>query len=414
MSWLVLHLESWVTKLTQRQLDPYINVHNSVVMSQNGEKPVFYEGWQQADVLRVKALARLEHLMAEGDHDPFFLMIAPTAPHVENQTAPPTPPSRYLDHFANLSLPYRDNFNPPNSQHKNRPSWWAGLPQLNSTQLAEAEMLYRRRSEALLGVNDIITDVVAALEAKGELENTYIVFSTDQGYHIGSHRDVGKCSPYIEDANIPFVVRGPGIPQGASSSLPGTITDLAPTFLDIAGLTGAERPQFLDGSSLLKFWENPHDMSLGKYREAINVEFWGRAFTELPTWTGGDGTDGLYLNNTYKTMRIVSEEYAWMYSRWCTGDTELYDSQNDPYELTNLAGSADPDVQRVASRLNALLMVMKSCEAETCRDPWSVIQPPQKPSASGGSSRAVNNLKDSLDPAYDDFFNSIPQVNIAE
>ncbi|KAI1846284.1 hypothetical protein JX265_010871 [Neoarthrinium moseri] len=399
--------------LASRHLDPYINVHNSIVMSQNGAKPLYYEGWQQLDVLRIKSLARLQHLMSEKDHDPFFLMIAPSAPHVENATDPPTPPSRYSGKFANLSLPYRPNFNPPDEQHQDRPSWWSALPRLNSKQIEEVELLYQRRAETMLGVDDIISDVVATLEKHGELDNTYIIFSTDQGYHLGTHRDVGKCSPYIEDANIPLVVRGPGVKQGAVSHLPSTVTDFAPTFLDIAGLANEKRPVFLDGTSMLQAWQNPHDSAIGKSKEAINVEFWGRAFSELPTWTGGgDGAPGLYRNNTYKTMRIVSEHYGWVYSRWCTGDTELYDSKNDPYELTNLANSTDPAIQRVKSRLNALLMVMKSCETETCRNPWNVIQPPKPNTAR--SCHAVSSLGDALDPAYDDFFATIPEVNIAE
>lgn len=389
------------------KLDPYINVHNSVVMSEDGAKPTYYHGWQQSDVVRVKALARLEHLIEQ--QDPFFLMVAPTAPHVENLTDPPTPPSRYVNKFANLTIPNRPNFNPPDELHKNRPSWWASLPRLNDTQLSETQLLYQRRVEALQGVDDIIEDVVNMLDAKGELDNTYIIFSTDQGYHLGTHRDVGKCSPYIEDANIPLVVRGPGIKEGQVSRIPSTVTDFAPTFLDITGLAEEARPPFLDGTSMLEAWENPDDLALGRAKEAINVEFWGRAFSEIPTWTGGDRRPGMYANNTYKTMRIVNEDYGYVYSRWCTGDTELYDTLNDPYEMTNLAGSTDPDTVRVMSRLNALLMVMKSCETDACRDPWSVIQPPQS-----GNATRVSSLAEALDPAYDDFFAAIPEVTIAE
>ncbi|KAF3017781.1 hypothetical protein E8E14_008686 [Neopestalotiopsis sp. 37M] len=387
-------------------LDPYINVHNSVVMSQNGETPVYYEGWQQSDVLRVKALARLEELTAQ--EDPFFLMIAPTAPHVENATDPPTPPSRYLDKYSNLTLRYRPNFNPPDELHQKRPSWWAGLPRLNSTQLDEVQRLHQRRQEALEGVDDIIEDTVRALEKAGKLDNTYIVYSTDQGYHLGSHRDVGKCSPYIEDANIPLIVRGPGISEGQVSNLPSTVTDFAPTFLEIAGLAQDDVPPFLDGTSMLEGWKDPLNLTIGRQKEAINVEFWGRAFTEIPTWTGGDNYPGVYRNNTYKTMRIVSDSYAYVYSSWCTGDVELYDSVQDPYELKNIANSTDANYQRVKLRLNALLLVMKSCEKDTCRDPWGVIQPPN------AAPERVSSLGDALDPKYDDFFATFPPVTIAE
>ena len=167
---------------------------------------------------------------------------------------------------------------------------------------------------------------------------------------------------------------------------------------------------------MLQLWHSPHDDALGRAREAINVEFWGRTATEIPTWTGGDGHPGVYLNNTYKTMRVVAEDYAWVYTKWCTDDEELYDSRNDPYELDNIAGSPDPYIQRVRSRMNALLMVMKSCEVETCHDPWKVLQPASHGDscASPGGARAINCFADALDPKYDDFFATIPAVNIAE
>ncbi|KAK7530036.1 hypothetical protein IWX49DRAFT_595429 [Phyllosticta citricarpa] len=85
----------------------------------------------------------------------------------------------------------------------------------------------------------------------------------------------------------------------------------------------------------------------------------------------------------------------------------IYDTKNDPFEMTNLADSTDPALMRVKSRLNALLMVMKSCEAETCRDPWSVLQP-------NSSQAQISSLDDALDPAYDAYFDAIPQVSIAE
>ncbi|KAI5917505.1 arylsulfatase [Camillea tinctor] len=297
-------------------------------------KPLYYEGWQQLDVLRIKSLARLQKSTSQKDHDPFFLMMAPSAPHVENLTDPPTPPSRYLGKFSDLTVPYRPNFNQPDELHQDRPSWWAGLLQLNSTQLKVVDLLYQRRSETMLAVDDIIADVVFLLEQKGELDNTYIIFSTDQGYHLGTHRDVGKRSHYIENANIPLVVCGPNLEQGAVSHLPSTVTDFAPTFLDIAGLANEDRPAFLDGTSMLAGWENPHDTTMGKSKEAINVEFWGRAFSGIPIWTGGDGRAG------------------------STDDTELFNSIDDPYELTNLANSTDSYIQRVKSRLNALLMFL--------------------------------------------------------
>ncbi|KAF5008055.1 hypothetical protein FDECE_5637 [Fusarium decemcellulare] len=389
-------------------LDPYINTHNTVVMSENGARPKIYRGFHQTDVVRIKALSRLESLLQE--EDPFFLMIAPTAPHVENLRDAPTPAKRHLDTFAGLSVPRTPNFNPPARYQKQKPSWLRGLESLNSTQIDEIDGLYQRRVEALQSVDDIVDDVVKMLEDTGAIDNTYIIYSTDQGYHLGTHRQCGKLTPYREDTNIPLVVRGPGIRSGAVSHIPSTVTDFAPTFLEISGLAKAHQPPFLDGDSLLEAWKNPNSRGLAKKKEAINVEYWGTAFTELQSWSGGDYGSyfpGLYLENDYKTMRYVSEKGSWMYSRWCNNDTELYNTLDDPFELRNLANSTDPHIQRVKSRLNALLLVTKSCAQDTCRKPWSVIQPPHL-----GHGKEVKTLDDALDPAYDTFYSSFPLVNI--
>ncbi|KAL4983178.1 alkaline phosphatase-like protein [Aspergillus falconensis] len=391
-------------------LDPYINQHNTVVMSENGARPKFYSGFHQTDVIRIKALERLRLLIDE--EDPFFLMISPTAPHVQNLTDPPSPPSRYFGVFNSSKVPRTPNFNPPPKEQKGKPSWLRELPLLNSTQIDEIDQLYQRRLESLRGVDDIVTDVVELLADQGVIGNTYIIYSTDQGYHLGAHRHVGKCLPYLEDTNIPLVVRGPGVPEGVVSHTPSTVTDFAPTFLDIAGVPSKQHPEFLDGTSLLTAWKNPNSSSLAKKKEAINIEFWGTAYTEISTWADGDYAPyfpGLYLQNDYKTMRVVSEKGSWMYSRWCNNDTELYNTTDDPYELNNLANSTEPEIRRVASRLNALLMVAKSCAEATCRDPWSVIQPPFP-----RHGKKVATLDDALDPLYDAFYEEFPLVNIDE
>ncbi|EKG13603.1 Sulfatase, partial [Macrophomina phaseolina MS6] len=160
-------------------------------------------------------------------------------------------------------------------------------------------------------------------------DETQVIYSTDQGYHLGTHRHAaGKSTPYLEDSNIPLVVHGPGVRAGAVSSTPSTVTDFAPTFLKIAGLDAEAQPPFLDGESLLEAWRTPNSSALARRKEAVNVEFWGYGFTEIPLASGGDpgGLPGYFLANDYKTMRVVGERSAWLYSRWCTNDTELYNT----------------------------------------------------------------------------------------
>jgi N-acetylglucosamine-6-sulfatase len=141
---------------------------------------------------------------------------------------------------------------------------------------------------------------------------------------LGNHRAVGgKALPFAEDTNLPFVVRGPGVPKGATSKLPAAHLDLAPTFLDIAGLAEDQWPVFLDGRSLLDQWHNPNQQGAnygnGSAKEILNVEFWGPCHFEAPPFQ-------TFPKNSYKTLRIVGENESWLFSKWCTNEMELYNT----------------------------------------------------------------------------------------
>lgn len=126
-----------------------------------------------------------------------------------------------------------------------------------------------------------------------------------------------------------MVIRGPGIPEGAKSKVPSTHIDMAPTYLDIAGVHPADLPPFLDGRSLLQEWkdggvDNKKENRMGERvaREVLNIEYWGL------TQEGADSVYETYhQENSYKTLRIVGDTSAWLFSRWCTSnETELYNT----------------------------------------------------------------------------------------
>lgn len=123
---------------------------------------------------------------------------------------------------------------------------------------------------------------------------------------------------------MPLVVRGPSMPKGVKSKVASAHLDFAPTFLDIMGLSKKEWPEFLDGRSLLPEWKQPvpkHKPEIGSAKEIINIEFWGDKVVEVPGYE-----DIKLTNNSYKTLRIVSEESSWMYLVWCTNEMELYNT----------------------------------------------------------------------------------------
>src|SRR3546814_11797353 len=106
--------------------------------------------------------------------------------------------------------------------------------------------MYRSRLRALQAVDDLVEDVVSTLEETGELANTYVIYTSDNGWHMGEHRQqYGKTTAYEEDIRVPFVIRGPGVPKGAIVSPMVINNDLAPTFAAMAGVTP---PGFVDRS----------------------------------------------------------------------------------------------------------------------------------------------------------------------
>ncbi|KAF4989040.1 hypothetical protein FDECE_14831 [Fusarium decemcellulare] len=395
---------------TDLLLNPYTYEFNNVVMSLNGERPIFYNGYHQTDVIRAKALDRLKSLVET--EEPFYIQIAPAAPHT-SRDGPPVPCSRHMWSFNNATAPRTPNFNPADEFQSQKPSWLAELPRLNGSQVDFIDWSYRSRLQSLLGVDELVEDVVEFLREQERLDDTYgeeqliIVYTTDNGYHVGNHRQIGgKGLPYIEDTNIPMIIRGPGIKGGTVSKTPSMHIDLAPTYLDIAGLEASLRPSFLDGRSLINEWTGSVNKETGEIKrvakEIINIEFWG-------TISNGGLHDFEQRSEVYayKTLRIVREDSGWLFSRWCEANTtELYNTFDDPYELTNLAINPSAEHRRLIDRLNAVLLVTKSCNQESCRDPWQILR--------DDSGADFMNMEQAMDSTFDTFFAGLPFVGYKE
>ncbi|KAI1375772.1 arylsulfatase [Hypoxylon crocopeplum] len=403
---------------TDLLVDPFTYRYNNVVMSQNGETPISYRGFHQLDVMRVKALDRIDNLAADGK--PFYLTIAPSTPHIEEGHTLPTPQTRHKGSAKGLQMSRDGNWNPKDEQQNGKPSWLKELASMNSSIIDRIDDFYRARIAVLQGVDEIIEDVVDRLDKHGILDNTYIIYTSDNGYHLGNHRvSGGKSLPYREDTNMPLIVRGPNVTVGVTSKIPSAHLDFAPTFLEIAGVQQADFLPFLDGRSLVSKWHNSQSKiptcPLDDTHEIINVEFWGSAGIESPLQ---DKPHNLG-NNSYKTLRIVGEETGYLYSKWCTNETELYDTVADPYELENLAKDPKDDhTRQLLTRLNALLLATKSCADQTCRNPWKLLQPEEGRRGTiveDESSLTIKCLDQAMDPKYNDFFRDyFPQVAFQE
>jgi arylsulfatase A-like enzyme len=167
----------------------------------------------------------------------------------------------------------------------------------------------------------MVESLVKRLDDAGILDNTYIFYSSDNGYTIGQHRrQPGKQCAFEQDINVPLLVRGPGIPEGTETSIVTSHIDLAPTFLEIAGAQ-AQGGFELDGQAIPLISDvaaNKEVVDSTWRQEHVNVEMWGIIMSE------GKYGMVLYPNHTYKALRIESSDYSLLYTVWCSGEHELY------------------------------------------------------------------------------------------
>src|SRR5262245_8668017 len=231
-------------------VDPSTYCMYGFTISHNGV-PQTYEATPenyQTDVLAGLADTFIRQHGESGDPRPFFLSIAPLAPHLESQCNPSgvRPAPRHAG-TVTLPLPGQSScsFNEPEIGDK--PAWMHELPQLDAAALRQ---LYDQRLAALRAVDDLVGTVVTALRQTGRLENTAILFTSDNGYLLGQHRWKSKVLVYEESIRVPFVLRQPHRAGPASVSALVLNNDLAPTILALAGL-GPDPGHVMDGRSLL-------------------------------------------------------------------------------------------------------------------------------------------------------------------
>jgi N-acetylglucosamine-6-sulfatase len=290
------------------------------------------------DIIAERAIEWLDRIALE--QDPFFLYLAPHAPH-----QPATPAPRHADQFSDKRLPRPPNFNEQDVSDK--PSWLRDKEPLRQAQIRESRELYRNRLRALLGVDDLIGQLVDALQSMGKLDNSYIFYTSDHGFHLGEHRqESGKRSPYEEDIRVPLVCRGPGVPWGETRDHLTINNDFAPT---LAELAGANIPSFIDGRSMVPLLGNAPP-AVGDYRQRF-------LFGQVKSRT----TRGLSSIPTYLGVRTLRHSYV----EYESGEKELYDIQADPYQLNNV-----PDIGRkklyhyyIVKQLASL----RECGGDRCR-----------------------------------------------
>src|SRR6478736_2420239 len=179
---------------------------------------------------------------AHREHRPFFAYLSVYTPH-----QPATPARVDRRKFRHARAPHTPSFDQADVSHA--PGYVRDLPQFSPTESHAINVLYRKRLRSLQALDRGVARLVHTLRATKQLANTYIVFASDNGFHLGQHRmPAGKQTPYETDVHVPLLVRGPDVRAGAHVTRLAGNTDLAPTF---EAMAGARKPAFTDGRSLL-------------------------------------------------------------------------------------------------------------------------------------------------------------------
>lgn len=198
-------------------------------------------------------------------------------------------------------------------------AYYKNLDLLSDEVIAYNDEWQRHRLRALQSIDEMVEALVKEVSAAGQLDNTYIIFTSDNGYHLSQHRMfAGKNCGLDTDINVPFFIRGPGISAGSSDSTVGSHVDVAPTIMELANL--GQRGDF-DGGVL-----SMGGATDSTYSEHITVEHWGRGIVEGSHGaygTAGSGRD--YKNNTFRSVRLIGDGFSFYYSVWCNGEHEFYD-----------------------------------------------------------------------------------------
>ncbi len=313
------------------------------------------------DVLATEALAYVD-AQESSDDRPFMLWLAPSAPH-----APlPPAPRHTINEFTDDPIPPRPNFGEVDVSDK--PTWLRdGVSQITFGIAASMTNDYRDRMGALLAVDEMIAALFARLSANGELSETVVLFISDNGYNLGSHRLSSKRAPYEESIRVPFLMAGPGIAAGGQTDGFVTHADIAPTVLDLAGLPWSDT----DGRSLEPLFDTSPAPS---WRTDFLVEYKGTYFPldeDLDTLAQVQAAIQAGSPMKVPTYRAVRNE-QYLYVEWYSTaphEYELYDMVADPYQLDNLVATPEGAAlhEPTTTVLQARLEELGSCAAATCR-----------------------------------------------
>jgi len=332
-------------------IDPTTYRYYNYTLNENGTLHTYCATPQascyQTDVYRDKADAIIRERAGKG---PFFLWVAFLANHSGGprdgddpaNLATPVPAPRYKNRFQGTTLPQPPSFNEADVSDK--PASIRRRPLLGPRRIAAIQENWQQRRETLLAVDDAVGSIVETLRSTGQLDDTLILFTSDNGFFHGEHRVAnGKVLLYEPSIRVPLLMRWTGnasLPRGVHRSQLTMNVDYAETMLAAAGVKPG---RVEDGVSLLPLWRDG-----GK---------------ELGRDLLVDNTPG---NGHFDAIR----SRHFLYAEYANGDRELYDLVKDPDELQSQ--HANPAFDGIRSALATRLHTLISCAGATCHVPPAV------------------------------------------
>ena len=320
----------------------------------NNGHPRYYSDVHNADLVGDKTVDYIKHF-AQSDK-PFFIWSSQVAPHgacIPSQEltcwAPPIPAHRHALMFEDVAPPSMSDPSYNEADVSDKPEYIREKAPVSAEHMRN---YFVSRIRSLQAVDDAVERAVDALKEAGELRNTMIVFTSDNGYLLGEHRLATKNVGYEQALQVPLLVRGPGIPAGVARDTESGTVDLAPTFLDAAHATADIT---VDGLSLLPAARDNADVD----RDTMLLQSGPVTEADLPY--------GWF----YRGVRTARYTYLYYPS---TAEAELYDRKLDPHELTSVSG--DPRYRDVEAELAARVDALGSCHGADCRRTFGPVPDP--------------------------------------
>lgn len=303
----------------------------------------------QVDVMTAKSLEFIDQTPAE---QPLFLYVAPTATHTPWVAAP-----RHQNAFADTTISLPANW--AEADVSDKPAWVQQLPLPGR---GGAISQRRKQYAAGLAVDDMMRAIDERLTATGRMDNTVVLFISDNGLSSGLNRWPSKICELRGCASIPFVVRYPG-QAGRTETRLATNIDLAPTVVDLAGAVLPVQP---DGISLVAALEDPEGTV--STRDGI-LQHWGGGDQNGSFAQDKEGTPGFYGIRTDQWRYVELTNLAVQGA----AEFELYDQVNDPGEMMNLA--AVPAYAAIRESLQGQLYAMIRATGATPGEPQGSWRP---------------------------------------